>query len=119
MVDSKWKSIRLELACTAQFPNGSVGRAYVIRLPLDDKGLIDVAAFLDQPARATFRRFWASEPDEAGRIVRANGHWAMRRDGRPERRLIALPDRPIRHGRQFSLVDLDGTSVPLRVASVR
>ena len=36
----KWKVIRLELASNWEFPKGSAGRSYLIRLPLTDDGAI-------------------------------------------------------------------------------
>ena len=38
-----WKTIRLELAATREFPTGSAGRAFLLRLPLRDDGSIDEA----------------------------------------------------------------------------
>jgi hypothetical protein len=40
MHEMTWKSIRLELARTKEFPEGSASRAYLLRLPLDDRGRI-------------------------------------------------------------------------------
>ena len=36
-----WKTIRLELARTPEFPEGSAAHAYVLRLPIDDDGYIE------------------------------------------------------------------------------
>ena len=56
-----WKRIRLELARTEGFPEGSANRAYLLRLPLDSNGFIDEAARSNRPRWATVRRFWPSE----------------------------------------------------------
>ena len=42
-----WQSIRLELARTPDFPDGSASRAYLLRLPLHRDGLIDEEALAD------------------------------------------------------------------------
>ena len=64
-----WKVIRLELASSWEFPRGSAGRSYLIRLPLTDEGAIDTATLASQPARATVRRYWANEADMIGNLV--------------------------------------------------
>jgi hypothetical protein len=64
-----WKIIRLELAPTSEFPRGSAGRSYRIRLPLTDDGMIDLFKLEAEPARATARRFWPNQADMLGTIV--------------------------------------------------
>jgi hypothetical protein len=112
-----WKSIRLELASTREFPAGSVSRAYLLRLPLDDDDMIDEAAVRSNPARATVRRHWSTEPDEIGLIARNGGHWSMRCDGKD--RLLYLDSSPIRLGGRLSIAEPDGEVTPFNIASVR
>ena len=81
----KWKTIRLELAATADFPKGSVGRGFLIRAPVNDEGRIDELRLRDNPERAQVRRIWSNEADERGLLVRVDGHWAMRFPGHPDR----------------------------------
>src|SRR5690349_8889466 len=59
-----WRSIRLELASTGEFPGGSVSRTFLVNLPLDDHDAVDRAALARNPRRATVRRHWSTEPDE-------------------------------------------------------
>ena len=113
-----WKSIRLELASTGEFPAGSVSRAYLIRLPLDEGDKVDQAAFSRHPSRATVRRHWSSEADQRGVIVQADGHWAMRCSGTPER-LLDLNGCGLRPGEQVRVVEPDGRALPFRITSVR
>lgn len=112
-----WKSIRLELGSTDEFPAGSVSRGYILRLPLDDFDTIDRTAFLNSPRKATARRHWSTEPDENGFIVPKNGKWAIRCDGRD--RVLHLDARPLRLGGRVSVVESDGTVLPFNIASVR
>lgn len=72
-----WKSIRLELAETPEFPTGSATRAYILHLPLCDDGTIDEPAFRENPIIAGFRRFWPNEPDSYGVVVRTEHGWAL------------------------------------------
>ena len=113
-----WKNIRLELDRTEAFPAGSVSRGYLIRLPLNDNDLIDPVSFAQRPYRATVRRYWAAEPDEAGRVFHVEDGWAMRCDGTAERQLL-LDGRTIRLGQQLSVVEPDGTTLPFTIASIR
>ena len=72
-----WNTIRLELAETHEFPDGSVSRAFLLRLPLQKSGWINEDEIAKNPSRATVRRFWASDPDRTGHIVRSDGSWAL------------------------------------------
>lgn len=113
-----WKSIRLELAPTEEFPTGSVSRGYLIRLPLDDGDAIDPPAFEQSPYRATVRRYWSTEPDEGGQVLKVDGNWAIRCNGSPDR-LLELDGKPLRLGQKLFTVEPDGTTLPFRIASIR
>lgn len=114
---SNWKNIRLELGSTGEFPGGSVSRAYLLRLPLDDADVVDGTAFELNPLRATVRRHWPSEPDERGSIVKANNRWSLRCDGAD--RTLCLDSEPLRLGARVSVIEPDGTVLPFKIASVR
>lgn len=114
-----WKTIRLELAGTREFPTGSAGRAFLLRLPLHDDGLIDEAEVAQRPLRATVRRFWASEPDSSGQIVRCPCGWECRCGQRGNETLVFhLPSQPLRLGEQVIMTDHDGRELPFRVANM-
>lgn len=115
---NNWKCIRLELARTADFPTGSVSRAYLIRLPLSEDDTVNTAAVLKAPNQATARRHWSCEPDEIGLIAPVRGGWAMRCSGRPDR-LFDLDHSPIREGQEVTVVEPDGSALPFRIAAVR
>lgn len=118
MQSMNWKSIRLELGSTGKFPAGSVSRAYLIRLPLDDRDVVDRAAVRRNPTKATVRRHWATEPDERGILVQAADNWVMPCEGKPDR-LFELDGTPVRLGAQVAIIDCDGTTLPFKVASIR
>lgn len=115
---SNWKQVRLELAGTAEFPLGSVARAYLLRLPIADDDQVDVAAYRQNPTRAVVRRHWSSEPDQSGQLLEDRGDWIIRSVGNPDSRL-ALFGKPLRLGEQFPLRLNEGTILPLRVTSIR
>ena len=111
-----WKTIRLELAGTTEFPSGSVSRGYLIRVPLDDNGLIDEPQLSQRPQKATVRRFWSTEPDESGCVVRAADKWALLCN---DDRLLPIEPPSFKVGEEVSVIDPNGIALPFRVASIR
>lgn len=117
---SAWHIIKLELARTEDFPTGSPSRSYLIRLPLDEGGLIDEAVREADPGRATVRRFWPKEADLSGYVLRAKKGWvfsyAVGEDD--DENIFHLENHPIRAGEYLTLTEPDGTRYPFRVVSV-
>ena len=115
---SNWKNICLELGRTDEFPAGSVSRGYLLRLPLGDNDQVDGASVVEKPHRATVRRYWSTEPDEAGQILRSGDDWAMLCNGKPAR-ILELDAQPLRLGQLVSVTEPDGATLPFRIASIR
>ena len=115
---NSWRKIRLELAQSSEFPKGSVGRAYLVRLPLDDNDLVDEAELLKRPHLATVRRHWATDADEAGLVQKVDGVLAMQCNG-TSARMLRFDGRPIRLGQQVSVVEPDGAVLGFRIAGIR
>ena len=125
--------IRLELASSWQFPRGSAGRSYLIRLPLTNEGAIDTAALQSQPSRATVRRYWPNEADMVGHLVPTSTGYAIRYEMNGTARLnggsetIGHGDPPlfqfgadaIRVGEEIFLTEPDGHQVRYRVANLQ
>lgn len=113
-----WKSIRLELAETREFPRGSASRVYLLRLPLDEDGTIDAAALARMPAHATVRRFWPSQADLLGNVIDTDAGWAFGYSrGEPVPRIVPQPGvSAFRCGEDIVLAEPDGTALPFRVA---
>lgn len=116
-----WKSIRLELARTPEFPGGSASRAYVIRLPVNDDGLIDEEAVKENTAMARVRRFWPNERDMSGYVIKTPKGWAFSyRVGEDDDETIFLLDRHvILPGKYITLTEPDGSQLPFRIATVQ
>lgn len=112
-----WKLVRLELAHTPEFPSGSASRAYMLRLPLKDDGLIDEAAMAANPAMASVRRFWPNEPDQQGYVVRKGEGWAFSYalGENDDESVYHLESHPIRLGEYVTLTEPDGRRLPFRV----
>jgi hypothetical protein len=115
-----WKIIRLELAYSGEFPRGSVGRSYLIRLPLTNGGSIDDDQLGSNPKRATVRRFWASEPDSTGYITRNSSGYAIKDDGGSSdiTRHVQFLDKAVHPGGRVMLTEPDGSEMSFRVAAV-
>lgn len=119
-----WKYIRLELAGTRDFPRGSASRSYLLRLPLDDDGRIDEQSLNFAPDQATVRRFWPSQPDLIGQVVRTAGGWGFSYEaaGASEERhepVSQIEAHPIRLGGHLILTEPDGQRLPFRVARMQ
>jgi len=117
---SDWKIIRLELARTAGFPEGSPSRAFILRLPLFADGLIDAAEVARNPAMATVKRFWANEPDQQGYVIRAGKTWAFSYQigEDDDEKLFHLEAHPLLEGEYLTLTEPDGAQLPFRVTRV-
>jgi len=115
-----WKVIRLELASSGEFPRGSVGRSYLIRVPLTNGGSIDDAQLGSDPNSATVRRFWTSEPDRTGYFTRDSSGYAIKDDsgGSAITRLVQFFDDAIRLGGRVLMTEPDGSELSFRVAAV-
>jgi hypothetical protein len=128
----KWKVIRLELASSWEFPRGSAGRSYLIRLPLTEDGAIDSEALESQPARATVRRHWPNQADMLGYLIRTPLGYAIRYEmsgaesagkvqtsGPDDPRLLQFGADAIKVGEQIFLTEPDGSRMRFRIAGLQ
>ncbi len=115
-----WNTIRLELARADDFPRGSPHRCYLLFLPLEATGFIDEASVLASPHRATVRRFWPSQPDLRGNVVKMPTGWAFSYDPSEDRdeRLFDFDTRPIRVGESLAVTEPDGERLLFTVATI-
>jgi hypothetical protein len=112
-----WRSVRLELGSTREFPSGSVSRAFLLRLPLNERDEVDASALGKAPRRAVVRRHWSTDPDQNGFIVPSGDNWAL--GTKDSNRLLRLGGQPLRLGAMVSVVESDGTVLPFKIASIR
>jgi hypothetical protein len=68
-----FKRIRLNLARSKEFPEGSSHHGYEFVAPLDAKGHIDVQLWQKDRDHCRVRRFWKGEADEIGHLVHKPG----------------------------------------------
>lgn len=116
--DMSWKTVRLELARTPGYPNGSAVRAYLLRLPLDDAGRIDLGEFRSNPKHATVRRYWPNEPDRLGHLRRGRNGWILSygRDGTGGEAILDTGMQPIVPDAILGITEADSGPLDFRVA---
>jgi hypothetical protein len=67
------KRIRLHLARSKDFPEGSVHHGYEFVAPLDGKGHIDPQLWQKYRRHCAVRRFWNGDDEQIGRLVHKPG----------------------------------------------
>lgn len=68
-----FKRIRLNLARSKEFPEGSGQHGYEFVAPLDAKGHIDVDLWRKERDHCRVRRFWGRDDDQTGFLVHKPG----------------------------------------------
>ena len=113
-----WTPIRLELARTKDFPNGSPAHAYLLHLPLEAGGLIDETALRATPEKATVIRSWPHERDAHGYVIRTKSGWALsyRPGEEDDETVFHLETHSLRPGDYVTLTEPDGSTLPFRVS---
>lgn len=115
------KRIRLELARTSDFPEGSSSHGYEFVAPLDAKGHLDSSEWPDVKGACTVRRFWHDQPDENGSLIhRRNGSWAFSyAPGDDDDESIFRFDRHLLvEGEYVSVTEHDGVMRPFRIVRI-
>lgn len=122
-----FKRIRLNLARSKEFPQGSTRHGYEFVAPIDDNGHIDEKLWRQHRDHCRVRRFWEGQDDEIGQLVHRpggpeHGRWVF--DYNPKRadddesgyRFGAHTFRP---GEYVSIRGEDGEMHTYQVASVQ
>lgn len=116
------KTIRLELARSKEFPEGSASHGYVLQAPLTGDGHLDVEAWRRERELCTVRRFWGDQEDERGLLVHAAGRrWAFSYvpgDDADDEPIFRLDSHVFRPGEYLSITEHDGIERTFKVASV-
>ncbi len=115
------KTIRLELARTPGFPEGSDKRGYEFVAPLGDDDHIDVDAWHDNKQACTVHRFWENEDAEDGFLIHTRHRtWAFsyepgEEDDEP---FFRFEYHAFRVGEYVSITEHDGVVRPFKVVSI-
>ena len=115
-----WSVVRLSMARTPAFPEGSSEHAYELVLPLLADGLIDRDAFDAMPARASVMSIWPGEGVRRGAILRQRKGWAFsyRPGDADDEDIFHLEDHPLAAGSYLTLTEPDGERIPYRVVAI-
>ena len=102
------KRIRIELARSPDFPDGSHRHGYEFILPLDAEGHLDVPEYELAPELATVHKFWEGEDDQTGELIRGeDGGWAFsyERGDEDDEPLYRFGEHVFREGEYLSLYE--------------
>ncbi len=114
--------VRLELARSKEFPNGSAMHGYEFIAPLDAGGHLNSDEWKKAKAKCTVRRFTAGEPDEIGLLIDVGRGWHFdydaddRDDDEP---LYKLDRHEIKKGEYLSITEHDGVMRTFKVIRVQ
>ncbi len=120
MVKASLMRIRLELARTTDFPDGSTRHGYELVAPLSEAGHVDAEAWRQMKDQCRVTRFWGDEDDEHGYLRHLHGGWLFdygKGDDGGER-FFKLDRHVFVPGAYVSITEHDGVERPFRVVSV-
>ncbi len=114
------KRVRLELARTAEYPEGNSGHAYEFIAP------INISGHIDSDDWKKFRNFcrvtrFAGEETETGMLRHVGRGWRFDYDGRStddDEPFFKLDRHSLTPGAYVSITEHDGIQRPFKVASV-
>jgi hypothetical protein len=119
------KTIRLELARSHEFPQGSSRHFYVLKAPLTREGQLDEGAWKKQKELCSVRRFWDGD-EELGSLIRSKAAGGRRRwafsyvpeQDEDDEPIFRLDQHRFAPGEYVSITEHDGVERTFRVASV-
>jgi hypothetical protein len=115
------KRIRLELARTAEFPEGSAQHGYEFVAPLTADGHIDKRAWQHMKDTCEVTRFWEGGPEERGLLRHTRKGWLFdydKEDDADDEPFFKLERHAFTPGAYVSLTEHDDVQRPFRVVSV-
>jgi hypothetical protein len=114
-----WKTIRLELARTPRYPEGSAAHAYLLRLPVNDNGMVETTALREAAEHPTVLRFWPNQADQTGVVIKQGRKWSFSYRPGPEddEAIFHLEDHPIKLGEYLTITETNGEKLPFKVVS--
>jgi hypothetical protein len=126
MLPHTFKRIRLNLARSKEFPQGSSRHGYEFVAPLDANNHIDVTLWRGNRDHCRVRRFWEGEDDEVGFLVHKPGgpehaRWVFDYDASAEdddESGYRFASHPFRPGEYVSIRNEDGETHTYVVVSV-
>jgi hypothetical protein len=123
---ARWVRIRMHLARTPDFPDGSSLHGYVVVAPIDGQDHIDLPAWRANRKNCTVTRHWGREAEAHGYLVHRPGGqeratWGFDYDALSDEDDEAgyrFGDHAFREGEYVSIRDHDGVMKPFRIVEV-
>jgi len=115
------KRIRLELARTPEFPEGSHNHGYEFVAPLTKDAHIDAKSWKEEKERCKVIRFWGGEERELGTLRHVGKGWRFDynpADDSDDEPFFKLDQHALVPGAYVSITEHDGIQRPFRVVSV-
>lgn len=116
------KTIRLELARSKEFPEGSASHGYVLKAPLSRDGHLDVAEWAKVKELCTVRRFPADADEGQGVLIRVGGkRWAFSYvpgDDADDEPVFRMDSHVFKPGEYVSITEHDGVERTFKVVDV-
>lgn len=114
------KLIRLELARTRDYPDGSHKHGYEFIAPLDADGALDMEEWARHRQACTVWHFWGDD-EERGQLIHSRKRWAFSyapgdEDDEP---IFRFASHSFKEGEYLSITEHDGETYPFRVVWVR
>jgi hypothetical protein len=117
------KRIRLELARTKEFPEGSSRIHYDFVAPLDAAGHFDATEWKKFQDVCTVHRVWEGEGDERGVLLHTSGRrWVFSYepgDDTDDEPIFKFDRHAFKEGEYVSITEHDGKTRPFKVVSVQ
>jgi hypothetical protein len=113
--------IRLELARTPEFPQGSSEHRYEFVAPLTKDAHIDAEAWRKVKDRCEVTRVWGSDPSQFGRLRHVGKGWRFDYDGTDDtddEPFFKLDRHALSPGAYVSVTEHDGVQRPFKVVLV-
>jgi hypothetical protein len=114
--------IRVELARSHDFPEGSHRHGYEFVLPLQADGKFDAKAWHELRQLCTVHRFWEGEDDETGQLLHtSHGHWSFAYASGDEHKepIHRFEDHVFQEGEYLSVREQDEKTYAFKIVSVR
>jgi len=113
--------VRLALARSQDFPEGSVSHGYEFIAPLDPDGRIDTSAWKKLKDKCRVVRFWGDAPEEEGTLRHVGRGWRFDYDktnDADDEPFFKLDKHTLSPGSFVSITEHDGVQRPFRVLMV-
>ena len=117
---SSLSRIRLELARTPEYPEGSADHGYEFIAPLTAEGHVDAETWRREKKHCGVRRFWGVQRPEHGMLRHVGHGWRFDygNDEASDEPFFKLDRHAFVRGNYVSIREHDGVTRPFRVAEV-